>query len=71
MQVLIMQSCNSEWNQKGPPSPGYSATLADSKKAGFFQYEVLADRTVLILDSSIKFEIKAGHRLRTSGGIKL
>jgi hypothetical protein len=59
ISVILLYGCNSESNKKSPPYPSYSATLSDSKKNGFFQFEVIADKSVVTLDSALKFEIKS------------
>lgn len=59
ISIILLYGCNSEANKLSPPSQGYSATISDSKKNGFFQFEVIADKSVVTLDSPYKFEIKS------------
>jgi hypothetical protein len=58
LSILLTPGCNSESNKMGPPAPGYSATIDESKTNGVFQYEVVADKSNLTLDSNLKIEIK-------------
>ena len=53
---LWLKSC--EGNKKSPPAQHYSQSIIESKKNGVFQFEVVADRPSLVLDSVLKFEIK-------------
>jgi hypothetical protein len=59
VSIILSYGCNSESNKMSPPSQGYSATISDSKKNGFFQFEVIADKSVVTLDSPRKLEIKS------------
>jgi hypothetical protein len=56
--ILMFTACESESNKKGPPVPRYSETIDASKRNGVFQFEVVADKSKLTLDSNIKIEIK-------------
>src|ERR1700744_466610 len=55
---LLLGGCDSEGNTKGSANPGYSETLTKSKENGVFQFEVVADKSILMLDSTTKIEIK-------------
>jgi hypothetical protein len=55
--ATLLLGCNSECNQVSPPYSGYSRTLSDSKKKGVFQFEVVADKSIITLDSAYKFKI--------------
>lgn len=45
-------------NEKGPPSSSYSQTLKNSKENGVFEFEVIAYKSNLILDTGLRLEIK-------------
>jgi hypothetical protein len=57
--LLLVRLGNCEFNKMSPQGPGYSSTLDESKRNGFFQYEAIADRARLTLDSGLEFEIKS------------
>ena len=56
--ILMFSGCNCEGNTKGPPSPGHSGSINESKQKGVFKYEVVANKSVLNLDSSHKAKIE-------------
>jgi len=56
--IVIFPGCDSEGNTKGPPSPGHSGSINESKQKGVFQYEVSPDKSVLCFDSSCEIKIE-------------
>lgn len=56
--LILLWLKSSEGNKKSPPAPQYSQSIDDSKKNGVFQFEVVADKPSVVLDSGLKFEIK-------------
>jgi len=56
ISIILLYGCGD--NRKGPPSPGFSKNIDDSKKNGVFQFEVVADKSVWLLDSGLQFGIK-------------
>lgn len=58
LTTFLFFGCNSEGNKKGTPYPVYSQTIEESKENGVFQFETVADRPFLMLDSVLKIKIK-------------
>ena len=56
--ILLLPGCDSEGNKMSPPASGHSETINDSKENGVFQFEVVADKSNLILDNGLKISIK-------------
>jgi hypothetical protein len=56
ISIILLYGCGD--NRKGPPSPGFSYSISDSKEKDVFQFEVVADKSAWILDSALQFEIR-------------
>lgn len=58
LSLFLLLGCYGEGNTIGPPYHCYSRTISDSKKNGVFQFEVVADKSILTFDKAYKLEIK-------------
>ena len=56
--ALLLVACSSESNKKGPPSPGYSQTMSESRENKVFEFELIRYKSNSILDNELSLDIE-------------